>query len=1040
MTAPSRAPLAEDGRALVASLPILGLLPESLRELIVDSFDERSYEFGESIVMAEEPADGFFVLVEGLARAVAVSVDGDEVSLNLFRQGDSFGEGTLVGERDSRVSIRASSRLRAARLDAGLARALARQYPDVARSFKLQARARRLQSFLRLDSAFAVLGPDAVATMLRSATERHVEAGELVVREGEPGDRWWMIESGRLTVFTGGEPRRDIRFLRTGDFFGELALLQRGPRTASVEANTDAVLLELPGATFHELLRDHEAFRARIDERLALYARGPARRPLDFATESGVFPVLDGAAPPLEDRAHSIVIADATLSATPVETFTWTAPRRFPFVRQIDELDCGAACLAMLCRAFGHSVSMPFIRQAVGTGQDGTSLRGIQRGGEDVGLEVRALKASKDRLASLPMPCIIHWEGNHWIVVYAVEDGRVRVADPGRGLRRLERGEVDEKWSGYVATARPTPALADAPREHVDLSWIVPFIRPLRPRLALAVVLAAVAVAGELVPPVLTQQVVDATTRHEGAGRVSALAGLMVLVLLVALGASLWQRRMLARAAVKLDSDTLDFIAGRLLVLPLAYFESRRTADIERRLNGLRQVRQLLVQRLVNALGAALQLVVTVVIMFTYSWVVGLAFLATMPAYALLMRFSRQRLRPTFDGLEEAYARHGAKQLDAIKGIEAVKSAGAEAGIRRGMLREFRRLADRVFQGDFVLMAYDGAIQLATFGIFVLFLWIGALLVVGGELTVGQLVAINALVLLANVPIVVLLGAWDQIQRAAVMLQRLQDVLEQEPEQPADDKQPRPVRRLSGQISLHQLSFAYPSAPDRPVLSDISLELEPGMTVGLVGRSGSGKSSLVKCLAGLLVPSSGQILYDGIDLRELRWVELRRRIGFVLQNAYLFDDTIAANIALGEPEPDPDGVHQAAQIADIAEFIETLPLGYDTKVGDSGMSVSAGQAQRIAIARALYHEPPVLLLDEATSALDTESERSVKENLDRVLEQRTAVVIAHRLSTIRDADLIAVLEKGLLAELGTHDELMQREGLYHYLNTVQLSA
>jgi ATP-binding cassette subfamily B protein len=272
-----------------------------------------------------------------------------------------------------------------------------------------------------------------------------------------------------------------------------------------------------------------------------------------------------------------------------------------------------------------------------------------------------------------------------------------------------------------------------------------------------------------------------------------------------------------------------------------------------------------------------------------------------------------------------------------------------------------------------------------------------------------------------------------------VLLQRLQDVLEATPEQSGGERPLRSVPTLAGRISLQGLGFAYPGSP-RPVLSDISLELEPGTTLGLVGRSGSGKSSLVKCLAGLLVPTEGQILYDGVPLQDLEWVQLRRRIGFVLQQPYLFDTTIAQNIALGDDEPDLDRVRRAAESADAAEFVEALALGYETKVGDSGMRLSGGQAQRIAIARALYHDPPVLLFDEATSALDTESERAVKENLDRVLHRRTAVVIAHRISTLRDADLIGVLEQGRLVELGNHDELMEREGLYHYLNTVQLAS
>jgi ATP-binding cassette subfamily B protein len=271
-----------------------------------------------------------------------------------------------------------------------------------------------------------------------------------------------------------------------------------------------------------------------------------------------------------------------------------------------------------------------------------------------------------------------------------------------------------------------------------------------------------------------------------------------------------------------------------------------------------------------------------------------------------------------------------------------------------------------------------------------------------------------------------------------VLLNRLSDIFEQEPEQGRDRSQLKPVPSLDGHIELRNVGFRYggPEAP--PILEGINLEVAPGKTIAIVGRSGSGKTTLIKLIAGLIEPTTGSILFDHVDLKALNYREVRRKIGLVLQENHLFSDTILHNISFGDPEPDFERVLRAAQLANAHEFIARLPLGYETRIGETGLALSGGQKQRVCIARALYHDPPVLIFDEATSALDSESERAIQENLGRLMAGRTSLVIAHRLSTIRDADSIIVLERGKVAEVGSHDELMARRGLYFYLSSQQL--
>ena len=1028
--------------SLLRRSSLFQFLPEEHFEKLRSLLREEHYEFGDIIVRQGEPADSFYVLLSGRARVVKADQNGTEIVLATLKPGDSFGEAALAEHGTRSATVRCSTGVETLRLDRADFLEVAKENPELKQHLEMTARHRSLHGFLYQFSNFGRLPVPALRSLIEKLNPIEVAKGRAIIKQGDAPGAMFILEKGRARAFASNNgSQRNLAFYRDGDFFGELSILNGSPRAATVEAFSDCRLLALEPEAVRDLKRHYPEFGQLMEERLAQYqAKTEARVPLDFSTE--MLPAeaaahdkvgLDDDAAKRSDDAEAPFAEEGGLFRKSKKRI-----RKIEAIEQIDEMDCGAASLGMICRHFGRKVSLARIRQLCHTSTDGTSLKALCRAATELGLAARALKVSLRNLPVLPLPAIIHWEGNHWMVLYDVQDAYVKVADPARGLRKIPRKEFEQNWSGYAALFDYTTAFANAPESKPGLAWILPFLAKFKVIFAQVMLLAVAITVLELLFPIFTEMVVDKVIVEKNIGLLKIILLGMGAALFFVQAASLAQEYLLSFAAVRLDTAILDFLSRQMLSLPMTYFTSRRTGDIQRRLDGARQVRQFAVQHGIGAILALVQLAGALGLMAIYSPSLMFAFLLTTPLYGGLMFFSQKVLRPLFAGVEESQSKYSSHQIDAIKGIEAVKAAAAESVFRDMMLNEFLSVSRKLFRSSFIVMTYDSVMQSIGLISTAIFLWVGANQVMSGALSIGGFVAFSSLTAMAYGGIMRTLGVWDNLQFATVLLNRLNDVFEQEPEQGRDRSRLTPVHSLEGRIELRNVCFKYggPEAPN--ILSNVTLDIAPGRMVAFVGRSGCGKTTLIKLIAGLLEPTEGTILFDNVDLKTLNYRDVRRHIGMVLQENHIFNESIARNIAFGDSEPDLDRVLVAAQAAAAHDFIMRLPMGYETKIGESGLSLSGGQKQRVAIARAIYNNPPVLIFDEATSALDTESERAIQDNLGRLTAGRTTIVIAHRLSTIREADAIVVLEKGSVAEVGNHDQLMAQRGLYFYLSSQQL--
>lgn len=706
---------------------------------------------------------------------------------------------------------------------------------------------------------------------------------------------------------------------------------------------------------------------------------------------------------------------------------------RIPLIRQLSETECGAACIAMVLGYHGRPVRLEEVRQSMGVARDGVSALDILRAARTFGLRGRGVSIDEDALKYLPSGTILHWQFSHFVVFERLGRDCVHLVDPGQGRRRVSMERFRQSFTGVALLLEPGENFEVGKVRPRNASRYALQVLQQSHTLTRVVVMSLVLQLFALAIPILTGLIIDRVVPRGDVHLLAVVATGLIALMGFQLLTTLIRSHLLLELRTRLDSNmTLSFVE-HLVGLAWSFFQVRAAGDLLNRMSSNATVREILSSSALSGVLDGALVVLYMLLMFLVSPMLGLIVLGLGLLQVLILVLSTRRQRTLLSESLEVEAKSQSYQVEMLTGIQTLKAFGVEhqavqrfselfvnvlnVSLRRGRLSAW-------------VEAFNSCLRVAAPLVLLSF---GAMQVLGGQMTLGTMLGLNALAGALLVPLSNLVSTGSQLQLLGSYIERIDDVFDTPPER--DPSKPGQGATLKGGIELDRVSFRY--APTSPlVVKDVSVQIEPGQFVAIVGRSGAGKSTLANLLLGLYLPTSGRVLYDGADMGDLDLRSVRGQMGVVPQEPAFFSTTLRANIALRDPTMALETVVEASRLARLHDDVMSMPMGYDTPLVDRGASLSGGQRQRLALARALVHSPAVLLLDEATSALDAITESRVQEALASL--RCTRVVIAHRLSTVVDADLILVMDEGQLVEAGCHEELLLKRGTYAELVRAQI--
>lgn len=698
-------------------------------------------------------------------------------------------------------------------------------------------------------------------------------------------------------------------------------------------------------------------------------------------------------------------------------------------------VDTGLVCLVMLARLHDVAADPSQLAHEFRVNGRDFSVADILLAAKRLRLKAKSVFIKSDRLEKTPLPVIACDRNGRFFVLAKYRENKALIHDPISGRAEvLTAKELADRWTGEIILLASRASRA-AELTKFDFTWFIPAVVKYRKLLGEVLLVSFVLQLFALITPIFFQVVMDKVLVHHGLSTLNVIAVGLLAVSIFEVALSGLRTYVFAHTTSRIDVELGARLFRHLLALPMAYFQARRVGDSVARVRELENIRSFLTGNAITVVLDLLFSVVFIAVMLVYSGWLTLIVLVSLPCYLLISVLITPQLRARLNEKFNRGAENQAFLVEAINGIDTIKAMSVEPQMTRRWDNQLAAYVSAGFRtATLSTIAHEGVSLIGKL-VTVAILWLGARLVIEGQLTVGQLIAFNMLAGRVALPVMRLAQLWTDFQQTGISVQRLGDILNTRTELAATSRTALPP--IQGRIEFDHVTFRY-RLDGQEAIKDVSLVITPGEIVGIVGRSGSGKSTLTRLIQRLYTPEKGRVMIDGLDLALADTSWLRRQIGVVLQDNVLFNRTVRENIALSDPGVPMDAVIMAAQLAGAHEFILELPEAYDTVVGEHGASLSGGQRQRIAIARALMGNPRLLIFDEATSALDYESERIIQTNMRSICKGRTVIIIAHRLSAVREANRIFVMERGAVAEAGTHKDLIQiYNGLYAHLYHLQ---